>query len=126
MEQTPIAPIRVAKVTLFGFIVSICTAVVLTLLFSALLALGVPDGWVPFFTYLTVFFAVGCGGLLAGMKGKSRGLLFGLCTAVAFFLLHLLSSALFGEITVSLLIYFITELVGGIVGGILGVNLRKS
>ncbi len=126
MEQASIFPIRVAKVTLFGFIVSVCTAVLLTLLFSALLALGVPDGWIPFFTYLTVFLAVGCGGIFAGMKGKSRGFLFGLCTVVAFFLLHLLSSVLFGEVTLSLLFYFVTEAVGGIAGGILGVNLRRS
>ncbi|MBO5214323.1 MAG: TIGR04086 family membrane protein [Clostridia bacterium] len=126
MEQISISPMRVAKVTLLGFAAGVCSAVLLTLLFSALLALGVPDGAIPLFTYLTVFFAAGCGGLCAGMKGKTRGLLFGLCAGIAFFLLHFLSSALFGEITASLLTYLATEVVGGIFGGILGVNLRRS
>ena len=70
MEKSSIAPVRVAKVTLFGFTVGICSAVILTVLFSALLALGVPDGMIPFFAGLTVFLAVGCGGLFAQLVAK--------------------------------------------------------
>ncbi len=126
MEQTSAVLLRVAKGALLGLCVALGSALLLTLLFSALLALGIPDGVIPFFAHLTVLFAALGGGLAAGIKGKENGLMLGLSTGIALFLLHLLLSALFGEISLSLLTYLAAEVLGGALGGILGVNLRRT
>ncbi|MBO5249049.1 MAG: TIGR04086 family membrane protein [Clostridia bacterium] len=126
MEQTSSAPMRTLKGALLGLCAALLCAVLLTFLFSALLALGVPDGSIPFFAILTVFLAAVGGGLAAGIKGKNNGLLLGLCTGIALGLTHLLATVVFGGFTLFFLAYFAAETLGGMLGGILGVNLRRS
>lgn len=115
-----------AKSTLLGLAASILSALLLTVLFSALLALGIPNGVLPLFAHLTLLFAAVAGGFLAGRKGKERGIVLGLCSAASFVLIHLLITALFGDLSLSFLTYGLAEVLGGCLGGILGVNLRKN
>ncbi len=126
MEQSSARLVRTAKGALLGLCVALAAAVLLTFFFSALLTLGVPEGIVPFFAHLTVLLAAAGGGMAAGIKGKTNGLLSGLFTAAALFLLHFLGAVLFGEISLSFLTYLGAEVLGGILGGILGVNLRRD
>ena len=127
MEQTASCSwVRVAKGTLLGLAASFLSALLLTVLFSALLALGIPNGILPLFAHLTLLLAAVAGGFAAGRKGKEKGLLLGLCTAAAFLLIHLLITALFGDLSPSFLTYGAAELLGGVLGVILGVNLRKN
>lgn len=122
--ETQATALRVVKPILFGVAVAVAAAVLLTFLCSAVLALGIPDGWIPFFTHLSVLLGATIGGLTAGLKGKQRGLVTGLGTGIGLFLIHLLLTALFGDLSLSCLTYLAAEALGGILGGILGVNAR--
>ena len=122
--ETQATALRVLKPILLGVAVALATAVAFTFLCSAVLALGIPDGWIPFFAHLSVLLGAATGGLTAGLKGKERGLVTGLGTGVGLFLIHLLLTALFGSLSLSCLTYLGVEALGGILGGILGVNAR--
>lgn len=126
MEQTSTAILRVAKGALLGLCVALCAAVLLALLFSALLTFGVPDGVIPFFAHLTVLLAAVGGGAAAGIKGKANGLILGLCSGGSLSLVHLLATVIFGGLSLSFLTYLAAEIMGGVLGGILGVNLRRN
>ena len=116
---------KVLKSVPLGSAVAVGTAAVFTLLFSALLTWGVPDGWLPFFSLFTVFAAAVSGGVTAGIKGKARGLLLGSFTGIGLFLIHLLLILFFGTLSPSVWFFLAAEMSGGTVGGILGVNLRR-
>lgn len=125
MEQTSSVPLmRTVKGVVLGLAVSLGAAVLLTFGFAALLAVGVPDGWIALFAHLTALLAALAGGCAAGMKGKSNGLLTGLFAGVALFLIHFLATILFGELSFSCLTFLAVEALGGVLGGIFGVNLR--
>lgn len=126
MEQTPQTLFRMGKSTLLGLGIALACALVTAFLFSALLTLGVSDKLLPLLTHLSVLLSTVAGGLIAGLKGKENGLLLGLCTGVAFGLFHCLLTVFFGDWTLSFLPYLALELPGGVLGGILGVNLRKN
>ena len=100
-------------------------ALLLILLSAALLAFGLPDGWIPFFAHLTALCSALCGGFCAGMKSKERGLVMGALAGGTVVLLHGILSLLWGEVSFSLLSFGALELMGGTLGGIFGVNLRK-
>ena len=117
---------RLGEGILLGALASLVSAVLFAFLFAALLAMGVPDGALPFFAHLTVLLSGAAGGLLSGVKGKERGLLLGLCTGAALFLVHLLLTVILGDLSLSLLTYCVAEVGGGALGGILGVNLRRN
>ena len=125
MEQDRTGLARLGKSVLFGTLGSLLCAGVLAFLFTALLAAGIPDGAVPLFACLTVLLGAALGGFFGALKGKERGLPVGLCTGAAFFLIHLLLTAILGDWSLSLLLYCTAELLGGALGGILGVNLRR-
>ena len=117
--------IKTVKSVLLGLGIALITALILTFAFSALLALGVPDGWLPCFSHLTVLLGALTGGFFGGIKGKERGLVTGSLTGIGLFLLHLLFTVLWGDPSLSLLSFLAAEVLGGALGGILGVNLRK-
>lgn len=126
MEQMSSAfPLPRGKGILMGLAAAMGAAILLIFFFSALLAAGVPDGWTSLFAVLTTLFAGVSGGLVAGLKEKSNGLLYGLLTGAALFLLHFLSTVIFGQISLSCLSFLAAEVLGGILGGIFGVNLRR-
>lgn len=118
--------LRIWKGVLLGLAVSLGAAALLTLFFSLLLVWGVPDGWIPFFAHLTVLLAAIVGGMAAGWKGKANGLLSGLCAGLGLFLVHLLLTGIFGDLSLSCLTFLLCEGMGGVLGGIFGVNLRRT
>ena len=59
------------------------------------------------------------------MKSKERGLVMGALAGGTVVLLHGILSLLWGEVSFSLLSFGALELMGGTLGGIFGVNLRK-
>lgn len=125
MEQTSSdLALRAGKGILMGLAAALGAAVLLTFLFSAILALGVPDGWISLFAHLTALLAAVAGGFVAGLKGKNNGLLTGLLAGIALFLVHLLATVIFGELSLSCLTFLAVEALGGVLGGIFGVNLR--
>ncbi len=126
MEQSPNTLSRLGKSTLLGLGVALLCGVVTALLFSGLLALGVPNGVLPLMTHLSVLLSTVAGGCISGLSGKENGLLLGLCTGAAFGILHSLAILFFGEFSLSALLYLAMELPGGMLGGILGVNLRRT
>ena len=126
MEQGANVFSRLWKSVLLGVLASLLSATLFAFLFTALLAAGVPEGALPFFAHLTVLLGATAGGLLAAVKGKERGLLLGLCTGAALFSVHLLLTAILGDLSLSLLTYCAVEVAGGALGGILGVNLRRN
>ncbi len=126
MEQTQNTLFRMGKGTLLGLAAALVCGALMTLLFSGLLALGLPNGIIPLFAHLAVLLAGVGGGTVAGLKGKANGLLLGLCTGLAFGLIHFLATLLFGEVSLAFLTYLLAEALGGVLGGILGVNLRKN
>lgn len=95
------------------------------LLFSALLAFGVPDGWIACFTCLSVLLGSVLGGWFAGLRSGEQGLAVGLATGLCLFLLHGLVTLCVGGVSLSLLGFFAAETLGGMLGGILGVNTRR-
>ena len=126
MEQTPQTLVRMGKSTLLGLGIALICALITAFLFSALLALGFSDKLLPLLTHLSTLLSAVAGGMISGLKGKENGLLLGLCTGVAFGLVHCLLTVFFGDWTLSFLPYLALELPGGVLGGILGVNLRKT
>ena len=125
MEQTVPLWIRTLKCLLLGLILALVGTGIMMLLFAALLSLGFPDGWIPFFAHLAVLLAASAGGLGAGIKSGGKGLLVGLLTGIALFAVHLTVVLLWGKVSFSCLTYLAMEGMGGCLGGILGVNLRK-
>jgi len=125
MERTRFFSTRTLICLLPATAVSLLCALLLTLLSAALLALGVPDGWVGPFSFVTVTLSALAGGFCAGRKGKEAGLATGALTGLTLALLHLGLTLLVGEISLSLLLFSLGEVLGGGVGGILGVNLRR-
>ncbi len=115
-----------AKGTLWGSLIALPAALVFALLFAALLTAGVPKGFIPLFAHTVVLFAATAGGFTAGWKEKSNGLVSGLCTGLVLFLLHLAVTLCFGSPSLSLLSFGLAEGLGGTLGGIMGVNLRKT
>ena len=127
MERTfnPPSLLRWLKPLLFGLIPALGCAVLFTLLFTLCLTFGVADGWIPFFAHLAVLLAAVTGGLLAGLKGREQGLLLGCATGLALFAVHFLLMLCFGSLSLVCLTYAPAEVLGGALGGVLGVNLRK-
>ena len=127
MERTlnPPSLLRWLKPLLFGLIPALGCAVLFTLLFTFLLTLGVPDGWIPFFAHCSVLLAAVAGGLLAGLKGREQGLLLGCAVGISLFAVHFLLMLFCGGLSLACLTYALVEVLGGALGGILGVNLRK-
>ena len=121
----PSALLRWLKPLLFGVIPAVGGAGLLTLLFTLLLTLGVPDGWIPFFAHLAVLLAALGGGLLAGLKGREHGLVLGCATGLVLFFVHFLIILFWGTLSFSCLTFGLAEGMGGALGGIFGVNLRK-
>ena len=124
MEKTRFSPDRrFFSALLLGVSAALLSALLLTCLFSALLALGVPDGFLIFFSYATVVLASVAGGFVSGRKLKAKGLTIGLVSGGALFVLHLLCSLLFGELSLLCLTFLPAELIGSAIGGIGAVNL---
>ncbi len=115
-----------AKATLLGVAGALAGVLLLSLLSAALLTAGISNRFLPFFAHLTVLGGAALGGFLAGFKEKSRGLLAELFTGLALFVLHLLLTLCFGSPSLSLITFGLAEGLGGTLGGILGVNLRKN
>ena len=126
MEQTPTTLARMGKATLLGLGAALLCTLLFALLFSALFTLGLPKGILPLFTHLTVFFSAVAGGILSGLCGNKNGLIFGLCLGAAFGIVHCLATVLFGALSASFLTYLSIEILGGVAGGVWGVNLRKT
>jgi putative membrane protein (TIGR04086 family) len=110
---------------LWGVGVGILSALLLTLLFAALLSAGIPDGWISFFAFATALLSAFAGGFVAGRKGGEGGLVKGLLCGLALGGLHFGIALLWGEITTALLLFPVGEILSGALGGILGVNLRR-
>ncbi len=125
MEQTAPLFIRTLKSLLLGLLLALGGAGLLMFLFAALLSLGIPDGFLPFFAHTAMLLAGVIGGIGAGIKRGDKGLLMGAATGIALFVLHLGVTLLWGSVSLSCLTYLAMELMGGCLGGILGVNLRK-
>ena len=127
MERScdPPSLLRWLKPLLFGLVPAMGCAMLFTLLFTLLLTLGVPDGWIPFFAHASVLLGAVAGGLSAGLKGREQGLLLGCITGIALFAVHFLLMLFLGGLSLACLTYALAETLGGALGGILGVNLRK-
>lgn len=126
MNQGGFSPVlRIGKGILLGLAAALVAAAVFACLFSGLLALGAPDRLLPLFAHLLALAAGGAAGFAAGMKLRSQGLVIGLCSGGAVFLLHLLAVLCFGSFSVSCLTYGLAEVLGGALGGISAVNLRS-
>lgn len=125
MEKTAPFWSHTVKALLLGSAVAVGGAFVLLLLCAALLALGMPDGFIPFFAHASVLIASLGGGLCVGFKRGEGGLLGGALLGLCVVLLHLAATLLFGEFSLSCLTFGALELMGAALGGIFGVNLRR-
>lgn len=125
MEQTVPFPVRMLKCLLPAVLFASGGVALLMLLSAALLSLGLPDGWIPFLSHFTVLGASLGGGLFAGWKNRGRGLLVGGLTGLCVGILHTAVTLLWGAVSLSCLTYGLSEVLGGALGGIFGVNLRK-
>ena len=126
MEQTKPGTIRRLAAGLgIGAVCALIAAGVLTCLFAGVLALGAPDGLITIFAYMISAFAAFAGGFFAGRKMREGGLKVGLLAGAVTFLLHLLCMLCFGSVSPVCLTFLPVELLCGVVGGILAVNLRR-
>ena len=125
MEKTAPFWSRIFKCLVWGLAVAVGGAFGMLLLCAALLSLGLPDGWIPFFAHFSVLAASLGGGLVAGKKRGEGGILIGGLTGGGVLLLHLAVTLLWGEASLSCLSFGALELMGGTLGGIFGVNLRR-
>ncbi|MNP80802.1 hypothetical protein D3C76_1789990 [compost metagenome] len=77
--------------------------------------------------FVTVMIAVLVGSILVSRKMKSRGIVYGAVFGILFCLLIYLFTVLTYRgffVSDTLLIYFGTSLLSGIVGGVIGVNIQ--
>ena len=116
------------KPVLFGLITSALISLLLIIISAtAFLYSGLSQQFIPVFSKLILAVSVFLGGMIAGMKSKITGWLYGLITGILFLLLLLAINLVLG-IGVSysgyLYIVFSVCAVVGSIGGIVGINLK--
>ncbi|CDZ24197.1 hypothetical protein CCDG5_1080 [[Clostridium] cellulosi] len=120
---------RAAANFLTGLIVGIITSIILLLIFSFIMTVrDIPEGVVPTLSAISVSIGSIVGGFVsAKMFGKS-GLIVGALIGLVLFLIMMLAGAAVqgNGAKVSALIKAVVSLVSGGIGGVVGVNSRRS
>lgn len=108
---------------LYGWVVILCLIFVFSLFLTFLIRFTtISEKNITFITLLVGIIALFAGGLIAGIKGKGKGLIIGGLTGIGFTLFIFLIQYLgYDQIfsmkqTIHHLIYFIAAAIGGIVG----------
>lgn len=94
---------------------------------SAVAAANIPMPHTLYSAFSTIALTLGCigAGFMSGMIYKTKGLIHGVITAAALYLLlFLISLAVIGEIGLTAVFKLFLCLFSGAIGGILGVNKR--
>ena len=119
---------RVLKIYGISLISGATVCAVFLLIFSVVLtSLDIPHSLSTLMS--TVSLAIGaltCGGIASFLQGKN-GLLSGLVGGLVFFIALTITGLIFSpfEIGITALFKLLISVISGIVGGIIGVNLRK-
>ena len=116
------------KSVAFGTIFSVVVCIILILAASALfLYCGISQRFIPIVSRVIMFVSVLLGGIIAGVKSRGMGWLYGFCSGLLFFCLVLLLNLLMGlgtDSPVFILLILIACVFVGSIGGVIGINLK--
>lgn len=116
------------KLILLGMTCSIVCSIVLILCFSAFLVKNnINEELIPII--VGIFFAISilCGAIVMTRKLQKHGAVYGLLMAITYIIvIYIISSVYIGDFSIQLRsLYLITSgLILGIIGGIIGVNIK--
>ena len=114
---------RAGKGILLGTVVAPLGGALLTILFAALLSVGIPDATIPLFAHLTILLGAALGGFFGGRRSKTLGLPVGAAVGLGLFCLQLIVILCTGNLSAGCLTYLAAAVLGGSLGGICAVNL---
>lgn len=120
---------RVMKSILFSLLIGIIVSIVVLMIFSLVITLKhIPQGLVPTFSAISVAIGGFSSGLSCAKFLKRDGLIFGLISGGCLFIMLALTGLAFGQSDINYLtaIRLAISLICGALGGVLGVNTRKS
>jgi len=116
------------KPILFGLIISVIATVLILLIFSFLLTIrDMPAMTMPVFSAVSIAIGGFLGGLFSAKKAGKNGLLYGVITGAALYVIVLIASLIVskGGVTMLTLIKLVITLISAAIGGIIGVNLKN-
>lgn len=120
---------RTLKKLLFGLLIGLVSSLVIILIFSIVMTMkDIPQGFVPTLSAIAVAVGGLAGGFTCAKLMKKSGLVVGIISGIILYAVLLLTGLAFGSkgVDLSTLIKLVIAVVCGGMGGIMGVNTRKS